>query len=370
MITVNIPEVSIAAVINDIADMACFCIEQGRPLSDVPSLCLWSVPGIGKSSGAGQIAELITRRTGKRMELRDIRLTTCQPTDLTGIPYSNEAHTETVWLTPELFSESEDRPYGYVFLFDEIDKTSPAVQASALQLILDRKCWTHELPPNSIVIAAGNYKAFGPEKEVKMTVELSNRFTHYFIAPDFESFRSYAVRKHLHPYVLGYLSYDNSKLCVCDPEKEMLSFPTPRSWERVSGLLYMNGDRDIRGIHARIAGTIGSGTAMEFEQWIRVYRSLPPVEKIFRGERPAYPAKHDVLYALISSMTAYAGSREEEITVEELRCACRYAGRFPADFAALFFVNLCEYRKMRQKLLSIQEFEAWRRNNPGYMEME
>lgn len=368
MITVNVPEVSIGSVIRDITDMACFCIEQGRPLSDIPSVCLWSMPGIGKSSGAGQIAEMITRRTGKRMELRDIRLTTCQVTDLTGIPYSNEAHTETVWLTPELFAESKDRPYGYVYLFDEIDKTSPAVQAAALQLILDRKCWTHELPPGSIVIAAGNYKAFGSEKEVKMTPELSNRFVHYFIKPDFDSFRSYAVRRRLHPYVLGYLSYDNSKLCVSDPEKELLSFPTPRSWERVSALLQMNAGRDIRRIHARIAGSIGSGTAMEFEQWIRVYQSLPPVEEIFLGKRPSYPSRHDVLYALISSMTAYVGSREEEITEEELRCACRYAGRFPVDFSALFFVNLCEFKNIRRKLLSIQEFEAWRRNNPGYME--
>ena len=33
MITVNVPEVSIGSVIGDITDMACFCIEQGRPLS-------------------------------------------------------------------------------------------------------------------------------------------------------------------------------------------------------------------------------------------------------------------------------------------------------------------------------------------------
>ena len=60
--------------------------------------------------------------------------------------------------------------------------------------------------------------------------------------------------------------------------------------------------------------------------------------------------------------------RNREITEEELRCACRYAGRFPVDFSALFFVNLCEFKNIRRKLLSIQEFEAWRRNNPGYME--
>uniref|UniRef100_UPI0025DB766D AAA family ATPase n=1 Tax=Sulfuricurvum sp. TaxID=2025608 RepID=UPI0025DB766D len=97
---------------------------------------LWGAPGIGKSSIIKQIA----RESG--IECIDLRLSLMDPTDLKGIPFYEKDSHSALWAPPS-FLPREGR--GILFL-DELNSAAPAVQASAYQLILDRKVGEYTLP--------------------------------------------------------------------------------------------------------------------------------------------------------------------------------------------------------------------------------
>ena len=107
---------------------------------------LWGAPGIGKSSIVKQIAQ------SNEIDFIDLRLALMDPTDLKGIPfYDKESHTA-LWAPPAFLPKSGE---GILFL-DELNSAAPSVQASAYQLILDRRVGEYELPDGWAIVAAGN----------------------------------------------------------------------------------------------------------------------------------------------------------------------------------------------------------------------
>jgi len=107
---------------------------------------LWGAPGIGKSSIVKQIAQ------SRGIGFIDLRLALMDPTDLKGIPfYDKESHTA-LWAPPAFLPKEGE---GILFL-DELNSAAPSVQASAYQLILDRKVGEYELPDGWAIVAAGN----------------------------------------------------------------------------------------------------------------------------------------------------------------------------------------------------------------------
>ena len=89
-----------------------------------------------------------------------------------------------------------------------------------------------------------------------------------------------------------------------------------------------------------------------------MYRKLPSAEDIFSGKKVKYPKKPDVLYALISSMIHYV-SVNEDISRSQLENACRYAARFPMDFATVFYSDLIELPGLDKQLIMVPEFRTW-----------
>jgi MoxR-like ATPase len=116
------------------------------------ALFVWGATGVGKSQVVRQAAMEIAQELGleytedvkhlndeKYFVVIDIRLSQSDPSDLRGIPIYDKEHMATVWLPPELFPR---KGYGIIF-FDELNLSPPLVQASAYQLILDRRLGTY-----------------------------------------------------------------------------------------------------------------------------------------------------------------------------------------------------------------------------------
>ena len=280
---------------------------------------------------------------------------------------ADREHQETIWLKPEIFHIDEnDRDTVILMFFDELDKAAPSVQAAALQLILDRKSWTHQLPENAFILAAANPARDMSTYSTRMKPELLNRFQHYNIQPEYESFREWGIHNQIHPFVLGYLSYDYSKL-YADEEGRDTAFPTPRSWKSVSDTLMLHSEQTVDDLYIQISSDIGTATALEFRGWCMVFRDLPLTAEIFRGAEIRYPQGPDGLHALIASMTAYVSEHREMILKEELQYACSYASRFPVDYATLFYRNLVAIEGMKIRLMQVPDFLAWIKKHSGVM---
>ena len=354
----TIPVLSVEKTVEQLSEAYSAVIRCGLAPNTLPSVMLWGPPGVGKSQAVRQIADRITARTGKRTVVTDVRLLLFNPIDLRGIPTSDEKKQEAIWLRPQIFRMDASSSVVNILFLDEISAAPPSVQAAAYQIALDHTVGEHKLPNNCIVIAAGN-RVTDKSVAYKMPKALANRLCHIEMESNFESWRKWAVGGGIHEKIIGFLSAKNDLLMGFDATRDDLAFPTPRSWEMVSRLL--NGTSiPADKLHPLISGCIGSGAATEFRTWCRIYASLPKTEDIFMGKPLPVPTATDALYALTSSMAAYA--REHKTNLAQIGNSIRYAEKMPSDFQVVLIKNYMAIEENYiSKLMLIPEFMQWSR---------
>lgn len=300
-------------------------IETMRSMIDskIPTF-LWGAPGIGKSSIIKQIA----RESG--IECIDLRLSLMDPTDLKGIPFYERDSHSALWAPPS-FLPREGR--GILFL-DELNSAAPAVQASAYQLILDRKVGEYTLPEGWAIVAAGNRE--GDRGVVyRLPSPLANRFVHIEMDVNAADWRDWALRRGIDERVVAYIGFKNSALFGFDPLKNERSFATPRSWEAVHTIVNSALSKTLW-LEA-IAGAVGEDAAVDFLGFVQVMDKLPDVEAILRGEEVEASEELSTLYALSSALVSRILAAPSDETVSHL---LRYTLKLKNEFAVMIVQDL------------------------------
>ena len=352
----NVPSMSISQAADILSNAFISVIKKKLPVTTIPSVMLWGSPGVGKSQGVRQMAAKIAKETKKKVSVTDVRLLLFNPIDLRGIPTANEDKTLAVWLRPQIFNMNPSDKIINVLFLDEISAAPQSVQAAAYQITLDRTVGEHRLPDNCIVIAAGN-RVTDKSVAYKMPKALANRLLHIDIQPNFDSWRAWAVEKGINEKIIGFLGFRRSMLMDFDPSTDDLAFATPRSWELVSNILNSVDDSEDNTLRL-IGGIIGSGTATEFRTWLRVYRNLPNIESIFNGTCDTIPKGTDALYALSSSMVAYARAHKDDM--KAIINSINYCQKLPVEYSVL---TLKDYLyiddELKIRLLKTPEYARW-----------
>lgn len=349
---------SINHVIDSLSESYCKLIKDGIDLSVYPSAMLWGQPGVGKSAAIKQIGERIQSKTGKRVNITDVRLLLFNPIDLRGIPVADTEAGEKVarWLKPLIFKmDPSDEVINILFL-DEISAAPQSVQAAAYQITLDKKVGEHKLPNNTIVIAAGN-RVSDHSVAYKMPKALSNRLLHFDISCDYDDWKKWALENNIHPLVLGYLTFMPDHLNTFNASNDALAYATPRSWEMVSNLLnYVS--EDIDKVYYQICGLVGSGVAIELRTWSKIYRKLPKVEDIFDGKVKDVPTNAAELFALSCQMVRYMKKHSKE--TDRVINSIKYAKGFPLDYTMVLMDQyLNSNKELCERLMANPEFIRW-----------
>ena len=352
----NMPQMGIGDVVESLSNAFTNIINAGRDVSLFPSVMLWGPPGIGKSQCIRQLGKKLEESTGKRVSITDVRLLLFNPIDLRGIPTANDDKTLAVWLKPQIFQMEEGDDIINILFLDEISAAPPSVQAAAYQITLDRVIGEHRLPDNCIVIAAGN-RVTDKSVAYKMPKALANRLLHIDVEGSYTSWKKWAVENGINYKVIGFLDFRMDRLMGFDSTSEDLAFATPRSWEMVSNILnYV--EPNLEKAYPLIAGLIGTGMAVEFRSWCKVYNDLPDVKSIFEGKDEALPKGSDALYALCSAMTAYAKEHRNEM--DKITNSIIYADKLPADYSAVLMKDYMYIEPgYKEKLLKVPEFTKW-----------
>lgn len=258
------------------------------------SVMIWGPPGVGKSSIVAQSAH------ENKLDLVDLRLSQLAPTDLRGLPVPIDNVSK--WYPPEFLPRNGQ---GILFL-DEINMAPPAMQGIAQQLILDRKVGSYVVPDSWFVWAAGNRKQ-DKASVFDMPAPLSNRFVHLEVQPDFDSFKSHALKVGLDERILAFLAYRTNLLHQLDQQNP--AWPSPRSWMMASSL---------RAIGLPISSAVGNAAAVEFEAFESVYRRLPDLDAIAAGKKGIkFPEEPSVRYAVTIGLTIRAADSERANTIIE-----------------------------------------------------
>ena len=285
---------------------------------------LWGAPGIGKSSIIKQIA----RESG--IECIDLRLSLMDPTDLKGIPFYEKDSHSALWAPPS-FLPREGR--GILFL-DELNSAAPAVQASAYQLILDRKVGEYTLPEGWAIVAAGNRE--GDRGVVyRLPSPLANRFVHIEMEVNAKDWRDWALSRGIDARVVAYIGFKNSALFGFDPLKSTRSFATPRSWEAVHTILNSSLSKLLW--LETIGGAVGEDAAVDFLGFIQVMDKLPDIDKILCGEENEVSDDLSTLYALASALVSRILMSPSDEAVSNL---LRYSLKLQNEFAVLIVQDL------------------------------
>lgn len=355
----NVPSMSVGKMIEVLGDSYCTVINNRLPVKTMPSVMLWGPPGVGKSQAVRQIASKIEDATGKKVNVTDVRLLLFNPIDLRGIPTSNEDKTLAVWLRPQIFQMDDSNDVVNILFLDEISAAPQSVQAAAYQITLDRTVGEHRLPDNCIVMAAGN-RTTDKSVAYKMPKALANRLMHIEVEGSFDAWKEWAIKSGINDKVIGFLSFKRNYLMGFDSGSDDLAFTTPRSWEMVSNIL--NGiDSDINKMYPLIAGVVGTGVAVEFRTWEKVYKDLPSIDEIFEGKMPKVPRSTDALYALTASMVTYARLHKNDMT--SIGNSIRYSETMPPDFSVVLLKDYMYIEPgFKEKLMLVPEFTKWMQN--------
>jgi hypothetical protein len=287
---------------------------------------VWGPPGIGKSSIVKQIAK------EKELEYIDLRLSLLDPTDLRGIPFFDAKNDKAVW-APASFLPTDENSSGILFL-DELNTAAPMVQASAYQLILDRKVGEYTLPDGWAIVAAGNRES---DRGVvfRMAAPLANRFIHLDMESNVEDWKAWAITSGLKNSIIAFISYRPDALFTFGANAEAKAFATPRTWEYVNEILESEPEDDL--LLAMLSGAIGEELAASFLGFLLVEKSLPDIEAILAGESKEVPEETSALHILSTALTMRI---DEDTRSQELNHLLGYTLNLPAEFAIMIVQDL------------------------------
>ena len=287
---------------------------------------LWGPPGIGKSSIVAQIAK------EEEIECIDLRLSLLDPTDLRGIPFFNTNDNSAVW-APASFLPDGSKEKGILFL-DELNTAAPMVQASAYQLILDRKIGEYTLPEGWSIVAAGNRES---DKGVvfRMAAPLANRFVHLEMEVDANEWKKWALKANIDTSIIAFISYRPDALFAFNTQKDEKAFATPRTWEYVNEILASKPDEDL--LLTMIKGSIGEELAASFLGFRSVEKNLPDIEDILNGKKVEVPQDSSSLHILSTALTMRI---DDETRAKELNNLIMFTLDIPGEFAVMIIQDL------------------------------
>jgi hypothetical protein len=198
------------------------------------------------------------------------------------------------------------------------------VQASCYQLVLDRKLGEYTLPKDWAIVAAGNRDS-DRSVTTRMPTPLRNRFVHLEFEIDLQEWSEWAIQNGIRAEVVAFLRFRPELLSVFD--RDANAFPSPRSWEFISRILYSAPSPFIE--HELFAGSVGTGAATEFSAFLRIFRELPNIDAILLNPlKEPVPENAAAQYAVATGLARCAS----DINFDRV---CAYLDRMPTEFRVL-----------------------------------
>lgn len=262
------------------------------------SLMQWGGPGIGKSQAVQQwnaekVIEVNKQIAAGKDTLPwnpvvcDVRLSMKEPVDMIGVPMPSKdenGKATTVWAIPSMWPR-EGKYSGGVIHLDEMNQGQAAILNAAFQLIQDRQLGDYKVPDGYLIIASSNPSAFN-NTVTELSVPLSNRFSHFNIAPNFESWLNYRMNNGGNLDVMTFLKtqgeqmlydQDTMKARIGSDATELYTdlVITPRSWEVVERVLALpNGTKETGGFTIEekqryCTGRLGLALTAKFFNYIK-----------------------------------------------------------------------------------------------------
>jgi len=292
------------------------------------SVMIWAGPGVGKSQGVLQwnqekVEEYNARiAAGEKVkpwnpQVCDIRLSMKEPVDMMGVPIpskNEKGETVTVWAIPSIWPKDDGEFSGGTIFLDEMNQGQAAILNAAFQLVQDRALGDYKVPKGYIIIGASNPSAFNGTV-TEFSIPLSNRFSHFNIKVDFDSWLNYRMNNGGNLDVMTFLKTQDQSLLFDRQGMEAKVgsslaetmytdiVVTPRSWEVVEKLLNLpEGTKDTGGFSIDekkyyATGRLGLGVANRLFTFIKDKNKYQDCMEILKDGKPFRDESGDQFWA-------------------------------------------------------------------------
>jgi len=309
---------------------------------------IWGPPGIGKSE--------LVYAFSKELDAKifELRANLFDPVDVRGglkvVEQENGTY-RTRYGVPEDYPDSDYQ--GTVVLFiEELPNASKATMNSLLQLILNGRIGTYQLPESTVIVAAGN-RAIDRAAVNEMPTPVKNRFAHYTLEANIDDWVAWAVNNQIDPSIISFLRYRPTLLHNMDAKEN--AFPTPRSWAMLNRKLPFVDQADM---FYSAAALVGDGPAGEYLAHRAIYTDVPPIEEILANPGTiSVPREASILYAI-------AGAFASHVTTENFDKIMRFTRRMPPEYQVIV-VRDCVARE--RSLAGTDAFKAWTVQNASVL---
>jgi hypothetical protein len=219
-----------------------------------------------------------------------------------------------------------------IWNLDELPQAVLANQNIVSQLVNEYRIGEHIVNPGVTMCATGN-KPENKAGTTPMPSHLKDRLTFLTVETDYEEWLAHSAQVGMNPDIRGFIRKNPS--CLHQFKVGVNSFPSPRSWEKVSNILTLQVRPHVQ--LETIGGQIGDDMAGTFIAYLRIKDRYPDPAEVCRDpmNAPVFGSPDaDVLYMLISNLVEIA-------TPKNLDGMTTYLGRLPnKEFCALWFKDL------------------------------
>ena len=303
-------------------------------------------PGIGKSQIVQQIAD------AHGLQLIDLRLSQCDPTDLAGFPQIDVARQKAGYMPMDTFPLDTDTPpagyNGWLLFFDEANSAPKSVQAAAYKIILDRKIGQRSLHKRCALVAAGNLETDGAIVE-EMSTALQSRMAHIELTIDSDSWVEWAQNNDVHHMITSFIQFKPGQLHTFKADHTDKTYACPRTWEFANRVMKATPDGSANRL-PMLAGTLSEGVAREFLTFVKIYDDLPkPAQIMAAPETIKVPTEPSILYAL-------TGTLSHNATPQNFDSLMKFIVRLPVEFQV---VTMRETIRRNKAMMSHASVQKW-----------
>lgn len=320
--------------------------------ADIPVNLLGS-PGIGKSDIIRTVADKL------KLKVIDFRLSTCDPTDLSGIPFISDNRSR--YMPNEAFplatDEVPDGYEGWLLFLDEITNAPMAVQAAAYQLVLDRQVGQNPIHEKVRIVSAGNLIDDGAAVTGEMSTALKSRMAHINIQVSVDAWLDWALTNGVAHEITSYIKFKPDDLHRFDPNTDADTFPCPRTWGMVNSIVKTTG-MNSKMLKDLVSGAISDGVATNFMNFCKNFTNLPTYADIVKDpENIDVPKEMSTLFALSGSIGA-------QTKIESVSQVMKFIARMPAEFQLRTFTDFTRRDPM---LVTNADVRAWLSKNAKHL---
>ena len=305
-------------------------------------------PGCGKSEIIHQIANDFN------LQLIDLRLSQCDPCDLAGFPTVEGGKSDYI---PMKHFPIEGDPIpegkaGWLLFLDEATSASPAIQAAAYKLILDRMVGSHHLHKNVAIVAAGNLETDNAIVQ-PMSTALQSRLVHLELNIDPQEWINWATSKQVDYRITAFINFKPGMLYTFKPDHTDKTYACPRTWIFANRVM-SKVDQENPILLPMLAGTLSEGVAREFLTFCKIFDKLPTIPAIIANPKGiAVPDEPSILYALTGSIAHNASDKNIDVLMEFLT-------RLPMEFQV---ICLRDMRNRNPNFSSMPAIQRWIANS-------